>query len=154
MASIEEAIQQPAFKTPHHRAHVNIVYTSNWLNHRSMMVLKPFGLSPQQFNILRILRGRAGNPATVKLLTERMLDKMSNASRLVDKLKEKGLVSRTECPSDRRRVDIVITKKGLELLNQASLAVEQEIDFHFAGLSGEEATQLSLLLDKLRGDED
>jgi len=106
MPSIEEAIQQPNFPSPFHRVQVNTIFTAAWLNQRSAQSLKATGLSLQQFNILRILRGRAGKPATIKLLTERMLDKMSNASRLVDKLKEKGLVERQECPSDRRRVDI------------------------------------------------
>ena len=94
-----------------------------------------------------------GKPATVKLLTERMLDKMSNASRLVDKLKEKGLVDRRECPTDRRRVDILITERGLNLLQEASTAVEQDVEATFDQLSSDEADQLSMLLDKLRGEE-
>ena len=151
MPSIEEAIQQTRFRNSLHRAQVNILYTSNWLNHKTMVTLKPFGLSLQQFNILRILRGRGGQPSTVKLLTERMLDKMSNASRLVDKLKDKGLVERKQCPTDRRQVDILITQKGLDLLAAASAAIEKDIEGGFANLSSEEADQLSQLLDKLRG---
>ncbi len=151
MATIEEAIQQPAFKSATHRAQVNILYTAAWINQQTGQALKPFGLSLQQFNILRILRGRAGKPATVKLLTERMLDKMSNASRLVDKLKEKGLVERQECAADRRRVDILITAAGLELIEAASEAVESTKTFAFRHLSEEEASILSNLLDKLRG---
>ncbi|NJC25316.1 MarR family winged helix-turn-helix transcriptional regulator [Neolewinella antarctica] len=153
MATIEKVIQQAKFSNPPHRAHVNILFTSNWLNHRTATTLKPFGLSAQQFNILRILRGRAGKPATVKLLTERMLDKMSNTSRLVDKLRDKKLVLRQECPTDRRRVDITITQEGLELLGRASHAVEQVVAENFATLTSEDATQLSHLLDKLRGEE-
>ena len=151
MASIEETIQQPHFATSHHRAHVNIIYTAAWLNQDTTRHLKPFGLSLQQFNILRILRGRAGKPATIKLLTERMLDKMSNASRLVDKLKEKGLVDRQECPTDRRRVDIVITEAGLEVTRQASDAVEAARQVAFANLTEAETDTISALLDKLRG---
>ena len=150
MPAIEEAIQQSRFRNPMHRVQVNIIYTSNWLNDQPVSILKRFGLSLQQFNILRILRGRGGQPSTVKLLTERMLDKMSNASRLVDKLKAKGYVSRKECPTDRRRVDIVITEKGLAILDQASKAVEAEVEGAFGHLTDEEATQLSHLLDKLR----
>lgn len=150
MPSIEEAIQQPVFKTAQHRAQINILYTAAWLNMGTNQALKPFGLSLQQFNVLRILRGRAGKPATIKLLTERMLDKMSNASRLVDKLKSKGLVERVECPDDRRRVDIVITAKGLELIELASKAVENVRVDMFDNLSEKEATDLSNLLDKLR----
>jgi DNA-binding MarR family transcriptional regulator len=151
MPSIEQAIQQPTFSSPLHRAQVNIVYTSAWVNQLTAKSLKPFELSLQQFNILRILRGRSGKPATIKLLTERMLDKMSNASRLVDKLKEKGLVERQECSSDRRRVDIVITQSGLELIQRASSAVEKKFNETSQALSDEEATTLSSLLDKLRG---
>jgi DNA-binding MarR family transcriptional regulator len=151
MPSIEQAIQQLTFKSSLHRAQVNIVYTSAWLNQMTAKTLKPFGLSLQQFNILRILRGRAGKPATIKLLTERMLDKMSNASRLVDKLKEKELVDRQECPTDRRQVDIVITRSGLDLIQRASDAVEGKKSNVFQRISEDEAATLSLLLDKLRG---
>jgi len=151
MPSIEQAIQQPNFNSPLHRAQVNIIYTSSWLNQMTAKTLKPFGLSLQQFNILRILRGCGGNPATIKLLTERMLDKMSNASRLVDKLKDKGLVERQECLTDRRRVDIVITQAGLVLTQRASDAVERKRTEAFQSISEDEAAQLSLLLDKLRG---
>jgi len=151
MPTIEEAIKQPTFKSAQHRAHVNIVYTSAWLNQTTAQALKPFSLSLQQFNILRILRGRGGKPATVKLLTERMLDKMSNASRLVDKLKEKGYVERLECMDDRRRVDILITKTGLDVISKASYAVEAARKIAFSPLSEAEAQELSDLLDKLRG---
>lgn len=151
MATIEEAIQQPTFTSATHRAQVNILYTASWLNQQAGKALKPYGLSLQQFNILRILRGRGGKPATVKLLTERMLDKMSNASRLVDKLKEKGLVERRECATDRRRVDIVITNAGLELIEQASNAVEDTKTHAFRHLTDDEASVLSNLLDKMRG---
>lgn len=150
MSTIEEAIQQRRFHSASHRSHVNIVYTASWLNHRMAAVLKPYGLSLQQFNILRILRGRGNEPSTIKLLTERMLDKMSNASRLVDKLKEKGYVQRQECPSDRRRVDIVITQGGLDIIGQASQAVEIMWDETFINLTDEDSEQLCFLLDKLR----
>ena len=150
MSSIEKAIQQPRFQSPHHRAHVNIVFTSSWLNQLTVNALKPSGLSLQQFNILRILKGRGDQPSTIKLLTERMLDKMSNASRLVDKLREKGYVERKECASDRRRVDILITEAGLEAVNTASIAVDNTRKDIFGSLSDDEADQLSYLLDQLR----
>ena len=151
MPTIEEAIQQTTFTDPAHRAQVNIIYTSNWLNQLTTAALRGYGLSLQQFNVLRILRGRGNEPSTVKLLTERMLDKMSNASRLVDKLKEKGYVERRECASDRRRVDIVITEAGLRAVEEASAAVNDIKDEYFGHLSDAEYTQLSGLLDKLRG---
>ncbi|MTB51459.1 MarR family winged helix-turn-helix transcriptional regulator [Lewinella sp. W8] len=151
MSTIEEAIQQRNFKTPDHRAQVNIIYTAAWLNQETASALKPYGLSLQQFNVLRILRGRGEEPSTVKLLTERMIDKMSNASRLVDKLKQKGLVERRECSTDRRRVDILITPKGLDLIQEASDAVERLRRNSFSRLTDAENEELSRLLDKLRG---
>lgn len=151
MTSIEDAIQQAIFSSSDHRAQVNVIYTASWLNQLTGQALKPTGLSLQQFNILRILRGRGSEPSTIKLLTERMLDKMSNASRLVDKLKEKGYVERQECPTDRRRVDIHITELGLKVVGEASTAVEARRVQAFSSLTDEESTQLSFLLDKLRG---
>lgn len=148
---IEDAIQQPVFKSSHQRAQINILYTAAWLNQMNGRSIKPFGISVQQFNILRILRGRQGDPATVKLLTARMLDKMSNASRLVDKLVQKGLVERQQSEADRRQVDITITKRGLDLVKQASDAMERDQEVFFANLSVGEADRLSRLLDKLRG---
>jgi len=147
---IEEAIKQENFRTPKHRASINIIYTAGWLNQESAQVLRPFDISVQQFNILRILRGQKGKPATVKLLTERMLDKMSNASRLVEKLRKKGYVERTECPDDRRRVDIYITSAGMEVCEQASEAMEANMHQSFQHLTSEEADILSNLLDRLR----
>ena len=113
--------------------------------------LKPFNISWQQFNILRILRGRNPKPATVKLLSERMIDKMSNASRLVEKLRNKGLVERTACEEDRRQVNIVITPAGLELIAKASEAIEVNISHILQTISPKEAKQLNGLLDKIRG---
>jgi DNA-binding MarR family transcriptional regulator len=147
---IEEAIQQKKFRNEYHKAHINVLFTASWIHQQSLQVLKPFNISWQQFNILRILRGMHPEPASVKLLTERMIDKMSNASRLVEKLKQKGLVERRSCKSDRRQVDVVITEKGLELLAQASEAMEQQMDLTKSQLSQEEAKQLNDLLDALR----
>ncbi len=147
---LEEEINQPKFRSNYHKAHLNILFTAAWLNQNTAQVLKAFNISGQQFNILRILRGRYPEPATVKLLTERMIDKMSNASRLVEKLKQKGMVERHACPDDRRRVDIVITDKGMETVNEASKALENGEREVSQQLSAEEAGQLSDLLDKLR----
>ena len=151
MPSIEEEIRQSSFRSPAHQAQVNIIFTAAWINQQTTQALRPFGLSIQQFNILRILRGRGGKPATIKLLTERMLDKMSNASRLVDKLKEKGYVMRQECETDRRRVDIVITEAGLKIVGQATDAVEQTLVDNFGNLESSEFDTLSTMLDRLRG---
>lgn len=147
---IEDAIQQKKFRDEFHKAHINILYTASWIHQQSLQALKPFKISWQQFNILRILRGMHPDPASVKLLTERMIDKMSNASRLVEKLKLKGLVERKSCKSDRRQVDVVITEKGLELLTEASKAMEQHMDRAKSQLSEEQAATLNDLLDKMR----
>ncbi len=148
---IEDEIRQKKFLNEFQKVHVNILFTAAWLGQQTTRVLKPFGISSQQFNILRILRGMHPQPATIKLLTERMIDKMSNASRLVDKLVQKGLVIRTESDLDRRRVDVQITPKGLELLHRASAAVETQIHNGAQHLNTEEAVQLNELLDRLRG---
>ena len=147
---IEEEIKQKKFRSVYHKAHINVLFTASWLSQNSAQLLKPFKISWQQFNILRILRGMYPEPATVKLLTERMIDKMSNASRLVEKLKQKGLVERRVCPSDRRRVDVEITEKGLSVLEDISFIMEEGLNQKMSNLSSEEANQLNLLLDKLR----
>jgi len=147
---IEEAIQQKRFKNAYHQAHINVLFTASWLSQQSARILRPFNISWQQFNILRILRGMHPEPATVKLLTERMIDKMSNASRLVDKLNRKGLVERKTCPNDRRRVEIRVTDLGLNLLEKASQVMESNLEAKMASISPEEAQQLSKILNKIR----
>lgn len=148
--SIEQDIKQSTFRNPHHRMMVNLMYTSNWVANTQMHLLKPHGLTLQQYNVLRILRGQYPNPVKVSDITERMLDKMSNASRLVDKLVLKKLVQRTECPSDRRAVDVIITDKGLTLLKKLD-AIQDEYEVTLnSKLTNEEATTLSQLLDRLR----
>lgn len=147
---LEEAIQQKAFISEYQKAHLNILFSASWLSQHSTALLRPFGLTSQQFNVLRILRGRHPEPATVKLLTERMIDKMSNASRLVDKLLAKKLVVRSTSKADRRRVDINITEAGLELLERASNQLENGPHFTGGTLTEEEARQLNYLLDKFR----
>jgi len=148
---LEEEIKQSKFKDEFHKLGVNIIYSASWMSTLHLNTLKKFNISIQQFNILRILKGRHPEPATVKLLTERMIDKMSNASRLVEKLKQKGLVERTSCPEDRRRVDISITKKGTKVIEQASKILEGEIENTLSVLTKKEAKQLNDLLDKMRG---
>ncbi len=148
---IEDEIQQKKFKSEYQKAHINILFTAAWLNQQNQQILKPLGISSQQFNILRILRGMHPQPASIKLLTERMIDKMSNASRLVDKLLAKELVQRNESGADRRRVDVLITSKGLQLLEKASIAVEDSLHQEMAMLSEQEAARLNELLDQLRG---
>ncbi len=147
---LEDEISQKHFRNEYHKAAVNIVYTFNWLNNQNVSFFKPLGITPQQFNILRILRGQHPKPATIKLIKERMLDKMSDASRIVEKLRIKGLVERNICSHDRRNVDVCITQKGLDLLVQID-ALDNEIDGRLFALNQEEIKQLNDLLDKLRG---
>ncbi len=149
---IEEAIKQnKPFSSEFQKAIVNLVYTASWWNQVATRLLRPFGISQEQYNILRILRGMGDQPATIKTLTERMLDNNSNASRLVEKLKKKALVERLECPMDRRRVDITITAKGLQLLDETSKIMESDMHSHLTHLTENEAQQLNELLDKMRG---
>lgn len=149
---IEDEIKQPTFRDDYQKAIINLVYTTGWLQLRQATAFKTFGLTLPQFNILRILRGQHPLPATVALLIDRMLDKTSNASRIVDRLEEKKLVTRTVCPANRRAVDIRITPAGLDLLKsiEDSGAMEKNGTQH---LTPEEAHQLNVLLDKIRTDE-
>lgn len=147
---IEEAIKQKEFKDPFNKAVVNLLYTSSYIVSNQSSLFKPLALSPEQYNVLRILRGQNGKPITVSSIQDRMLNKMSNASRLVEKLKQKNFVVREECPSDRRQVDIMITEKGLAILQELELAVH-DFNKQIVNLSEEETIQLNALLDKLRG---
>lgn len=128
------------------KAMLNIIYTANWVNSHQNAFFKPFGISPQQYNILRILRG-AGKAIKVQTIKERMLERSPNATRLMDKLCNKNLINRLPCPEDRRVVHIEITKKGLRLLDDISNEFKHDL---LKNLSEEEAGQLSNLLDKIR----
>lgn len=148
--SIETDIKQKRpFKSVHEKVLVNILYTENWINRSQYKIFKNFGISNEQYNVLRILRGHNPNPISINGIIDRMLDKMSNASRLVDKLVQKGFAVRTDNPSDRRICDVLISDKGLELLQKVD---EHIVNFEnsLRSLSEEEAILLSNLLDKLR----
>jgi DNA-binding MarR family transcriptional regulator len=147
---IEEEIQSTNFEDNYHKAVVNITYTYGWLNNTFKCKFEKHKLTNQQFNVLRILRGQYPNPATINLIKERMLDKMSDASRIVDRLVQKGLVSRCTNNKDRRAVDIRISDKGLEVLSIMDNEFKTK-ELLKNNLSDEEAVKLSELLDKLRG---
>lgn len=147
---IEEAIKQAKFKNEYQKAAINILYTYSWLNSIHLSIFKRYGISPQQYNILRILRGQYPKPATVNLLIERMLDKNSNASRLVEKLRLKNYIERNICKEDRRAVNVSITQKGLELLKELD-SVDDDLQKELKNISVSEAKELNFLLDKLRG---
>lgn len=147
---IEEAIKQPSFKSEFQKASINVAYTGSWNIARQTKYLKQFDVSPQQMNILRILKGQHPNPVPLNLLTDRMIDKMSNTSRLVEKLRVKGYVERSICSQNRRQVDIVFTEKGLEFINDLSEKMENEFS-KLQTITNEECKLLSNLLDKYRG---
>ncbi|GEO06505.1 MarR family transcriptional regulator [Adhaeribacter aerolatus] len=146
---IEEEIKQPVFKSVHQKALINLIYSAGWIEQRQAELLRAYGLTLPQYNILRILRGQHPKPATVNLLIERMLDKTSNASRIVDKLVAKGLVSRTQCEHDRRTVDVLITQAGLDLLERV-VTDTKDAFFGLQHLTEAEAETLNHLLDKIR----
>ena len=150
MASIGEEIKQKKFSSEYSKLMVNVLYTSSWLNSLQSVVFKDHKLTSQQFNSLRILRGQYPEAASVNLLKDRMIDKMSNVSRIVDKLKVKDLVTRKPCKHDRRQVDVKITEKGLKVLEEIDVElVKWEENLH--AISIEEAKTLNILLDKWRG---
>jgi len=128
------------------KALINILFTANWITNFQNTFFKPYGISPQQYNILRILNG-AQEPLKVQIIKQRMIDRSPNATRLMDKLCSKKLIDRIPCPGDRRVVHIVITDKGKELLEDISDNFNDEI---LKNITENEATQLSDLLDKLR----
>lgn len=146
---IEEAIKQKKFKSEYQKLYINIIYTANWLNNESIKTLKPYGISPQQYNVLRILNGQYPNAISVNNIIDRMLDKNSNASRLVDKLKQKELVEREICSNDRRQVDIKITEKGIQLLDEIAEKMDSFINIR-SSLTENEAAITNEILDKLR----
>ena len=148
---IEDEIKQPVFVNAAHKAFINVVFTAGWLSVRQAAVFKTFGLTLPQYNILRILRGQHPNPATVALLVDRMLDKTSNASRIVDRLEEKHLATRQICPANRRAVDIRITQAGLDQLRRTECETSATPHAHgLDNLNADELNQLNDLLDKIR----
>lgn len=149
---LEEEIQQKVFKSEYQKLAINILYTSNWLNHHYSEFFKNLDLTVQQYNVLRILRGQHPNPCHLKLVKERMLDRMSDASRIVDKLVAKDYVIRNECPSDRRSVNLLISDAGLQLLEELD-HIDESTKEIFKSLNPEQVLQLNTLLDDLRGKE-
>ncbi len=147
---IGEEIHSNKFEDNYHKAIVNLSYTYGWVNNLMRYEFEKYNLTSQQFNILRILRGQYPNPATVNLLKERMVDKMSDASRIVDRLVQKELVSRCTNNKDRRSVDIRISEQGLRLLEKLDVNFKSK-DIIRHNLTEQEAATLSDLLDKLRG---
>jgi len=147
--TIEELIQTSKMPLSRKLA-INIIYTSNWVNELMTEALKPYDVSLQQFNVLRILRGQKGIPANLSTIQERMVSKMSNTTRLVDKLIRKELVVRVTCPTNRRKVDISITPSGLKLLEEIDGIVNRKEEEISKNIKPNEIEQLNTLLNKLR----
>ncbi|MES2680456.1 MAG: MarR family transcriptional regulator [Bacteroidota bacterium] len=147
---LEEEIQQKSFKSPQQKLAVNLIYTTNWLTTHYDAFFKGLDLTTQQFNVLRILRGQYPKPCTLKLVKERMLDRMSDASRIIDKLVAKEYVMRGQCNNDRRSVNLVISDKGLALLKKLDFIDEATKEI-FKNLSVKKIELLNQMLDQLRG---
>ena len=149
--SIDKDINQRKFRNEYQRAAINLIYTYNWANEQIKQLFDQFDITPQQFNILRILRG-AGEPLSTLQIRQRMLDKMSDTSRIVDRLLKKGLVKKMTCKADRRLVDVTISDKGLKMLEKMDRH-QDDMDAVFKSLSEGEAKTLNKLLDKIRHSE-
>jgi DNA-binding MarR family transcriptional regulator len=147
---IEEAIQQKTpFKSVWQKTIVNLIYTHNYVNNLHKELFKPYGITPQQYNVLRILRGQFPEPISTSLIRERMLDRMSDVSRIVDRLVKKQLVQRSVCKSDKRLVDVLISQKGLNTLQEIDSKINI-LDTQMGSLTESEAETLNDLLDKIR----
>ncbi len=150
MITIEELIRSKPISDPYHRAALNIMYTGSLLQYKLNIALKELDISEPQYNVLRILRGQQGTAISQQDIQGRMLQKMSNVSRIIDKLLDKQLAERRECKGNRRQVEVYITPKGLELLQKADAIIEYQFCTIFANTTKEDASRLSILLDHIR----
>ncbi len=146
---LEDAIQQKNFRSIQQKTYVNLLYTYYWLMDKARSIFKEFDITPQQYNVLRILRGSYPKPLSPIQIRERMLDKMSDTSRLVTRLLKKELVLKSISRKDKRFADVLISEKGLELLNQMEI-IEKNIDNFFGALTHEELEHLNECLDKMK----
>lgn len=146
---LEDEIKQTKFESDQQKAMLNVMVTNNWIVNQQTKFLKQYDLSPAQYNVLRILRGAKDKPMMLNDITSRMLDKMSNATRLVEKLKLKKLVTREMCETNRRQVDISITETGKSLLAEIDLALV-EFSKQMLKISNKEASIISDILEKWR----
>lgn len=150
MPRLEDAIHQKHFPDELLKVSINIMFTASWLANLNGRSLRAFGITWQQFNILRILKGSHPRPASLRYLAERMIDQTSNASRLVDKLVAGKLVDRKTCPEDRRQVEITLTEKGITEVDRATAVLESDVRQAIGHIGTAEAKQLNALLDHLR----
>lgn len=147
---IEDVIKSNVEMEVSKKAVLNIIYTQNVINEHFNEILKPYDLSGEQYNVLRILRGQKGAPANMCLIQERMLAKTSNTTRLVDKLLLKELVTREVCPENRRKIEVQITQKGLDVLSELDPKITENENKFSNNLSNTELEQLNELLEKFR----
>lgn len=150
MGRIEDEIKQSKFRSEGQKLIINLIYTYNQISGQMSSTLQPHGLTMQQYNILRILKGQYPNPSTNNLVKERMLDRNSDVTRLIDRMIRNGLVTRTSCEKDRRRVDILITQQGLDVLD-AIQSQETDLDLIAQRLSEDQQRAMNGMLDSLRG---
>ncbi|MEC8401928.1 MAG: MarR family transcriptional regulator [Bacteroidota bacterium] len=122
-----DALHMRQFASPQQQLALTVLHTASSMLSRHRTLLKPHGVTPEQFNILRILKGQQGQPIALRDISSRMIDRNSNTSRLIDKLTEKGLVQRESCPNDRRRVDIVLTPEGLHMTDMLKNIMDEEM---------------------------
>ena len=149
--NISETIKQgKPFRNNYHKTAINLIFTGRWIFNLHNELFKSYGLTAQQFNTLRILNGQYPKSATVKLIRERMLDKMSDASRIVENLRKKGLVTREINSGNRREVKVFISKEGIDILNSIEKNESETKDRFLSNLNSRETEQLNFLLDKLR----
>ena len=148
---IDQDIRQSRFRNEYQKASLNLIYTYGWITEKTKELFATEDITPQQFNILRILRGSHPEPLSTLQIRERMLDKMSDTSRIVDRLIGKSLVKKGTCKTDRRLVDVMITDKGRKLLDRLDER-QDELDNIIGNISKKEAAVLSDLLDKIRGE--
>ncbi|MGE0566646.1 MAG: MarR family winged helix-turn-helix transcriptional regulator [Bacteroidia bacterium] len=146
--SLEQDIKQEKFTSPYHKLGVNLIHKSHWINYQLQKSFKELEITHQQYNVLRILRGQLPNSISVKEIKERMLDQMSDVTRLIDKLIEKGLVERNISTKDRRSIKVNITNKGIKLLKSLDY-IDEQMEILFSNLSIEEVNSLNMLLDKI-----
>ena len=150
---LEEAIKQKKFRSESQKLNINLIYTYSWMIHKQKPFYEGYGLTMQQYNVLRILRGNFPDPYSTHMIRDRMLDKMSDVSRIVDRLCKKKLVKSSQCSTDKRLVDVYITDQGLELLKEMD-KIASQMETIFKGLTKKEQMMLNDLLDKMRNGSD
>jgi len=146
---IEEEIKQKKFESNYQKAHLNIMFTANWLMDKSKLLFKGFGITLQQYNVLRILKGKHPGCCAAGDIKEVMLDKSPDLTRLIDRLMEKGFVTRGVCEENRRKLDIAITDKGLTLIKEINPKLKVQFE-QIRKITDKEAIELNRILDKMR----